>query len=49
MIIRMPANSPEAQQTVDANPGCHVWINGSEIIIFTGEDIPVSDTAPEAP
>lgn len=40
-IIRKPSNDPTVPQIIAENPGCHVWINGLETIIYTGEDVPV--------
>ncbi len=39
MIIRIPSTDSVAiEQAIDANPECYVWVNGAEVVIFTGED-----------
>lgn len=43
MIIKLPSNDTTIPQVIAENPGCHVWVNGLETIIYTGEDVPVED------
>ncbi len=47
MVLNFISNSQELIDYLSTAPVCHVWINGVETIVYTGEDIPVTPVAEE--
>lgn len=35
-----PTKKDDAEAFIAANPGCHVWHNGTVMVVYTEEDLP---------